>query len=199
MSATALSLALILSACGGGSDTPAPSPLLAKYAGTWSACNGAGQLTRIVLSLATDESLQARSETDYFANADCSGSAGATLVYNPTGDSVKSSGTAGVVAIFPNDQKRSITADIGELNRVAAVPKVLSMGMTVSRSVLNGVAEVCISGVAGQTYCFKEADMTVAAGTDLVLLMVEGNVLYLLDQNDNTSDGAFRARPYRRS
>ncbi len=197
---TSLLLAAALSACGGGSDA-SPASGLTPYVGAWTQCDGQGQRDKITLSLQDDNALKGRLETDYFAAADCSGSPGATLFYDDSVMSVlKPAGEAGVAALFPDGLKRRVEAALFEITQTAGVPKIISRGMSISRTTLNfGVPEICIEGVAGKNLCFKETEETLRASTDLGMLLLEGDVLYVLDDGDTTGDGAFEASPFKRS
>jgi len=197
---TSLVLAAALSACGGGSDA-SPASNLTPYVGAWTQCDGQGQRDKITLSLQDDSTLKARYESDYFAAADCSGSPGATLFFDDTVMStLKTAGVAGVSALFPDGMKRRVEAGLFEITQTAGVPKLISRGMGISRTTTNfGDPEICIEGVAGQTLCFKESAETLRARTDLGMLLLEGDVLYVLDDGDTTGDGAFEASPFKRS
>lgn len=190
----------ILVGCGGSGDDTSPATGLEAYAGTWTQCNGQGQLDKITLRLDADKALKGTLETDYFAAADCSGSPGASLFYDASATSVlRRVGEAGVPVLFPDGKKRLAEADLFELTQDAGVPKVISRGMSVSRTTLNfGIPEICIEGVAGKSLCFKENEETLSASTDLAMMLLDGDVLYVIDDGNSTGDGTFEASPFRR-
>ena len=196
--ATLLTGALL--GCGGSSDDASPAKGLEAYAGTWTQCDGQGQLDKYTLRLEADQSLKGTLETDYFAAADCSGSPGATLFYEASATSVlRRVGEAGVPVLFPDGQKKQVETELFELTQGAGVPKVVSRGMNVSRTIVNfGVPEICIEGVAGKNLCFKESEETLSARTDLAMMLLDGDVLYVIDDGASTGDGTFEANALRR-
>lgn len=192
----AISLTGSLVACGGGGDSVAPAGPLTALAGTWvSDCDSGVRNKVIVTANSIGTEIEIKYEIDYFAAADCSGSAGASLHHKNASVSGLSKGKTETDLKNPDDSTQSFKAETAEITVIAGAPNVLSSGLNVSQSTLtkNQITqkEWCVYGVAGQTYCFFDNDVALDSGTKLAAFYVKGTTLYTFQDDD--SDRVFEA------
>lgn len=104
--------ALVLTACGGGgggsSGTGSSNPL-AKYVGTYSACNQDNRQIRLVISVSGEKSLFIKSIENIFDTPNCTGSPAGTFTSEPFLVTYTSSGV--VTATGPDLPSASIEID----------------------------------------------------------------------------------------
>lgn len=170
--------AVTLSACGGdgGED-----PKYARYFGAWQYCDGRGEMEVLTFKDAGGDTLDVKSEIDYYSNDNCTGTLLATETitskFTLTGIGTKTLSTA----LPPSSTVRTLAMD--EFGVVATEGKnvVLSRGATVSysKTTINGVSqpgEYCFErSVGGTRICIPEE--TLPAETGKTGLYTESNRL----------------------
>ena len=183
----------ILSACGGGSDSPAQSnsstgalvqasPPLSIYVGTWqNACEFHQQDTAVIsMSNTTTGNLEVALRTDYFDGTACSGKivATSTMSANLLISYVKTIDT--FVALAPSGGASALRVD----QIAASAPSMYEsiVGANVQRRTTNGKAQWCISFSNGDSTCVNDAG-TQAARNSQGAMYMRSNELYLLSQS----------------
>lgn len=186
-----LAVSAMLGACGGGGDAdPAPPVTSSQYVGQWAQCNGAGRMDWLLVNPGTEDGqLLMEVESTFHANADCSGSPGAYMIFSgasivaeKTGQVDASLGSAGNV--------RSVKADAFKTTTTSGTLRVLSSGMTVDYTRLNNAPGTwCINGVAGSQYCFLEDDEALIEGEYQIAFLRENRQLHAFDRDEQ--DGKY--------
>lgn len=164
-----------LGACGGGGDSgsgdtvyPAPAgSRLGAYLGTWaSACSG-NQVDTATITRTSDTGIRIAGKTEYFAQADCSGQAAATVTRTAdTSASYRDSIDAGVVL------QPGAPAVVVRIDRVSAtLPQhVLAVnGPGVMRQTVGGQPQWCIVLAGGLSSCLPDPGTVPAASSDAAL------------------------------
>jgi hypothetical protein len=185
-------LLLALSACGGG-DTPnsavtppvpatpaTPATPLATYIGTWAtSCNfHAIDTATITHAPGGSEAIAIADRTDYYSNADCTGtilgtwrrSASATAVYGGTVDA----------SVVLTESAAPVPARVDWVMTTLPVHTWLVTGQGVKYTVVNGYAQWCIDYANGDGSCIADPG-TVSGGTVYPAgLTMQDNVMYQL-------------------
>jgi hypothetical protein len=175
-------LSLALSACGGGGGDPATLPApLAAYIGTWatSCAFHAIDTATITRAPGTSDAISIMSRTDYYSNADCTGTilgtftqgASATAVYAGTVDApvVFTEGAAAVVV-----QVDKVTTSFPPRTWTVTGPGVVY-------TAVDGYAQWCIAYANGDGSCVADPG-PLPAGQNYTPthLVRRGNTLYAL-------------------
>lgn len=179
-------MAVVVVACGGGSDEPV-SPVVA-YLGTWGRCDGSGQMDRVLMTQgASATDLQIKQETTLHAKADCSDSAGATLYFSGASTAAVRTGAVSVNLDLPGASARAVTADQFNTVTTGGPVRVVSSGFVVEYFKTSSTrGQWCINGVAGKNYCFFEDDEIMESGEDKTGLYLEINQLYTFQQDEKS-------------
>ena len=188
-----LALGAVLGACGGGGDAGPPAPAPASpYLGQWGQCNGAGRKDWLLVNAGTEDGqLLMEVETTFHAQADCSDSPGAYMIFS--GASIVAEKTGQVDASLGTGANlRSVKADAFKTTTVAGTLRVLSSGMTVDYTRLNQAPGTwCINGVAGSQYCFQEDDEGLVEGQYQVAFLRENSQLYAFERDGQDGPYAY--------
>ncbi|NJM43573.1 MAG: hypothetical protein HC858_05600 [Brachymonas sp.] len=189
----AISIAVVLTACGGGSDggsqqpnTPPATPeALAKYQGTWIAgcepdtTTSTSEIETIVFTV-VGANLSAVSKTDYYSGTSCAGSAFASVT--DLASSVSFSGTKTV----GTDTVDKVTATIP-----AGTPTFTGTAYIETGAACGSVPSVAVP-LGGRLLCSNIPTSTSTAKT-ILLLSSNGNVL---NAGDNDSNRSFDAEGF---
>lgn len=186
-----LALIAMLGACGGGGQADPQEPLPSSpYVGQWGQCNGAGRKDWLLVNPGSmDGQLLMEVESTFHANADCSGSPGAYMIFS--GASIVAEKTGQVeTSLGPAGNVRSVKADAFKTTTTPGTLRVLSSGMTVDYSRLNNAPGTwCINGVAGSKYCFQENDEGLVEGEYEAAFLRENNQLHAFERSQQ--DGKY--------
>jgi hypothetical protein len=185
-------LLLALSACGGGAtqNGPATPPVsttpatpLAAYIGTWAtSCNfHAIDTATITRAPGDSEAISIAYKTDYYSNADCTGtilgtwrqSASATAVYG---------GTVDASVVFTQGAA-AVPARVDWVTTTLPMHTWLVTGSGVVYSVVNGYAQWCINYANGDGACIADPGVVSAATVYPAGLSMQGNVFYELSSD----------------
>jgi hypothetical protein len=187
----------VLSGCGGGGgggSNTAPAPAVATspldaYAGTWaSACADHAVSTLVIArSAGTADAITVGNKTDYYANADCTGSivgtvtqsADATATYNGTVDA----------SITPAPGAAAISVKVDKLT--ASLPQ-HTLSVTGS-GVTHTTGQWCIAYANGTNTCIKDEGTYPAQNGVAGGIALQGNTLYDLTASGSSwvVDGVF--------
>jgi hypothetical protein len=181
--------AVALCGCGGGGggSTAAPpaataSPLDA-YAGTWgSACADHAVGTLVVARAAgTTDTITVANRTDYYANADCTGSIVGTVTQSA--DATATYGGTVDASIVPGPRAAAVSVKVARLTASLPQHTLAVTGSGVTHTTATGQAQWCIAYANGTSTCIRD-EGTIPAQTGLAGgLAVQGSTLYDLTAN----------------
>ena len=164
--ATAIALATILAACGGGGSSTIDSqnPMV-KYVGTYSGCNNHQELTTTISATGAYQAY-IDTKTDFYQNSDCTGAiVGTHTNSSPVTATYQATGNLPVLGVESTLQNLPIDTT----NLILAV---VSESLTGS-----GVSGLCVNYIGG-SYCYSNPPTTSLNSEGGLYL--NGNLLYTL-------------------
>ena len=181
--ATCIAASTMLAACGGGSDssgsaTGTVTAPLSVYAGTWQVPCDDHELDSVTLSAKADGTLEVVTKAEYFATANCSGTALATQTTSANA-SITLTGSADT-PVKLSTSGATTTVKVDKVNVAIPSYKTLITGSAVQYLTELGQAKWCINFSASSRSCILDTG-TEAASSTSGAMYISGNSLYLLN------------------
>ena len=182
--ATCIAASTMLAACGGGgsdssgSATGTVTAPLSVYAGTWQVPCDDHELDSVTLSAKADGTLEVVTKAEYFATANCSGTALATQTTSANA-SITLTGSADT-PVKLSTSGASTTVKVDKVNVAIPSYKTLITGSAVQYLTELGQAKWCINFSASSRSCILDTGTEPASSTSGAMY-ISGNSLYLLN------------------
>lgn len=202
---------LALAGCGGGGGGDAapvagnpqspggtlPPPIrLAEYIGNWSGVCEDHELETIVVIRTpnTVDSIDVKAKTEYFSNANCSGSVLATETETGVYTIRYLATVNASVVLAPGSN--AVPATIEQITASSTASTVSIVGPAVVRNVSNGQAQWCIDYGSGRTVCIHDTGTQPAQSGASGALTLSGGDMYLLSASGSiyVADQKFRKK-----
>jgi len=168
-------LTLSLGACGGGGDGGArPQPVLSKYTGSWSNCNGSGNYETYMISSAKNGGLDLNMKSDFYSGDNCTGKIVANQTYSFSINMVGTGVETAVVTLPPNGLTSGLDLDLMGVSTNGGSTSVVGDG--VSRIFKNGQWQYCFDRNPGSQTCI--VDEVTSAGSSTGALYTDGINFY---------------------
>lgn len=150
--------ALLLTACGGGNDSPPATTAskMAPYVGTWvGECDGR-ELPYLTIGekAGVQDTATYTGKSEFYSQAGCTGTVVATATYSANFSATYNSSTNANLVIPP--ATAAVTAKIDHVTLAAPAYSYALTGPGVTRPVTNGQAEWCIAFGDGTSTCFRD-------------------------------------------
>jgi hypothetical protein len=187
----------LLAACGGGGDSgtttaptpptsPAPPPpppqteQLAGYIGNWAAdCSDhAIQTVAVSRTAGTINSITLAFKSDYYVNADCTGNIVGTWAQSADVTAVHVDTVDSAIVFAVNGNPVAARVDRVSISQAQHTNSVTGSGVT--RMVLNGVAQWCISYGNNTASCIRDEGTYPAMSGASAGFYLQGNTMYEL-------------------
>lgn len=175
-----VALTLSLGACGGGGDGGARrQPVLSKYTGSWSNCDGSGDYETYIISSAKNGGLDLNMKSVFYSGDNCTGKIVANQTYSFSINILGADVENAVVALPPSGLTSRLDLDLMTVSTNGGSTSVVGEG--VSRVFKNGQWQYCFDRNPSTQNCI--ADEVTPAASSTGALYTDGVNLYQFMKN----------------